>query len=190
MEIILEFLRNIPVEFMIIPLIICSILLLAVFIERIIAYRILDQDYAKYINNRDLINDKKIKFNPILRILNLSNNKERLKNTDVNLERMTHDAVQYIERFSGVVSTIATISPMIGLLGTVTGMMKSFSVLSSKNAGYEKLAGGITEALLTTALGLLVAIPSIVLYNYMINKSAYLIKETENIANRVSDEKI
>ncbi|HOF34357.1 MAG TPA: MotA/TolQ/ExbB proton channel family protein, partial [Spirochaetota bacterium] len=91
-----------------------------------------------------------------------------------------------IERYIAVVSTIATISPMFGLLGTITGMMKSFGALSKSGASsQELLAAGIAEALLTTAFGLIVAIPALIFHNYLISKSSALVKELEINANRL-----
>lgn len=189
MSLVLNFLRDIPVLVMIIPLLFCSVMIFAVFIERIIAFKILDKNYSLYLDNIDLLRESSSKFNPLMEFLKIAYVQNK-KFTSIEIEKHSHEAIRYIERFTGIVSTIATISPMIGLLGTVTGMMKSFSALSSGATASQRLAGGITEALLTTALGLLVAIPSIILYNYMVNKSAYLIKETELIANRIANEKV
>ncbi|MFW6364904.1 MAG: MotA/TolQ/ExbB proton channel family protein [Spirochaetota bacterium] len=96
--------------------------------------------------------------------------------------------ISRIERYSGAVSTIATVSPMFGLLGTVTGMMKSFSALSAIDVEAQNmLAYGIAEALVTTATGLVVAIPAVIFYNYMVTKSGFLIKQLEIILNSVHD---
>jgi len=80
--------------------------------------------------------------------------------------------VQSLEEYLPGLATIANISPLLGLFGTVTGMIKAFKVIQDAggkvNAGV--LAGGIWEAMLTTALGLGVALPAVVAYNYFITK--------------------
>jgi biopolymer transport protein ExbB/TolQ len=65
--------------------------------------------------------------------------------------------------------TIITIAPMLGLLGTVTGLMKSFSLLGSKAGGYDprEISLGISEALITTAAGLIIAVVATIFYNYL-----------------------
>ena len=73
-----------------------------------------------------------------------------------------------LERYLNTLGTIAAISPLLGLLGTVVGMIKVFSALTDAGIGNPAvLAGGISEALLTTAAGLLVAIPALIGYRYL-----------------------
>jgi biopolymer transport protein ExbB len=73
-----------------------------------------------------------------------------------------------LDRFINTLGTIAGIAPLLGLLGTVTGIIKAFEAIHSQGLGDPRiLSGGISEALLTTAAGLLVAIPSQVAYRYL-----------------------
>ena len=84
-----------------------------------------------------------------------------------SIEEVWRHVAHELERFIGALGTIATASPLLGLLGTVLGMMKIFSVVSSEGVGDPGLlAGGIAEALITTVTGLFIAIPSLVLYRY------------------------
>ena len=109
---------------------------------------------------------------------------EDIENKELLLRNLSDESIRSVERYGGVMSTVATISPMLGLFGTVTGMMKSFSGLASFGpSAQDLLAQGITEALITTALGLLVAIPAIIFYNYMVSKVNYFVNEIEYIAN-------
>jgi biopolymer transport protein TolQ len=89
-----------------------------------------------------------------------------------------------IEKLSikiGSLATIASCSPFVGLLGTVWGIMHSFqSIAASKNTTLAVVAPGIAEALFTTALGLFVAIPATLIYNY-------LSAELDNIADKIED---
>ena len=67
-----------------------------------------------------------------------------------------------------IINTIGNIAPLIGLLGTITGMIVAFESIAASGAGDPKVvAGGISQALVTTATGLIVAIPSIVFYRYL-----------------------
>ena len=73
-----------------------------------------------------------------------------------------------LERYLGPLGTIAAISPLLGLLGTVSGMIRSFTAITAQGVGDPTvLAGGISEALVTTAAGLVVAIPSLIAYRYL-----------------------
>jgi biopolymer transport protein ExbB len=73
-----------------------------------------------------------------------------------------------LERYLGPLGTIAAISPLLGLLGTVSGMIRAFTAITAQGVGNPTvLAGGIAEALVTTAAGLTVAIPSLIAYRYL-----------------------
>ena len=93
-----------------------------------------------------------------------------------------------LERNIGVLLTIANLSPLLGLLGTVSGMIKTFNAISVHGGGSTApLAGGIAEALITTATGLLVAIPTLVAYRFLIDKAQILIFEMEENSIRLVD---
>ena len=84
-----------------------------------------------------------------------------------------------LERFLPSLGTISTVAPLIGLLGTVTGMIKSFRAFEQTTGQNTQLMGGIDEALITTALGLIVAIPSLIMYNFFVRKVQLINAETE-----------
>ena len=95
--------------------------------------------------------------------------------------------VPRLEKNLGALATIAHISPLIGLLGTVTGMVRAFQVIQEKATSLHpvspgNLAGGIWEALITTAAGLIVAIPTFVAYNYLVSRVKNFIVEMERSA--------
>jgi biopolymer transport protein ExbB len=95
--------------------------------------------------------------------------------------------VPKLEKHLSILATLAHIAPLLGLLGTVTGMVRCFQVIQSKAAaGYPvsagDLAGGIWEALLTTVAGLVVAIPTFVVYNYFVSRVNNFIVEMEKAA--------
>ncbi|MBE9532968.1 MAG: MotA/TolQ/ExbB proton channel family protein [Proteobacteria bacterium] len=96
-----------------------------------------------------------------------------------------HVTVQ-LERNLNTLGTIAAISPLMGLLGTVIGMIKVFAVITTEGVGNpETLAGGISEALLTTAMGLMVAIPSVIFYRYFRGKISTLVVDMEEQAMKL-----
>jgi biopolymer transport protein ExbB len=85
-----------------------------------------------------------------------------------SIEDVGRVVVHQLERYLNTLGTIASISPLLGLLGTVFGMIRVFNVMTLKGVGDPSaLAGGIGEALITTAAGLLVAIPTVVFYRYL-----------------------
>jgi len=73
-----------------------------------------------------------------------------------------------LRRFMNALATIASIAPFIGLFGTVLGVMHSFDTMKTGGLSSEKITGDIAEALAATALGLLVAIPSVIAYNFLL----------------------
>lgn len=102
------------------------------------------------------------------------------------LEDRGRHAAASLERYLGVIGSVATVSPLLGLLGTITGMIKTFQQVtenaqaSGVNAGL--LANGIWEALVTTAAGLSVAIPAYLAHRYLTGRVDRLIGELEEAA--------
>ena len=91
-----------------------------------------------------------------------------------------------LEGYVNAIGAIAAISPLVGFLGTVTGMIQVFEALSvSGLSNPEILSAGISQALITTAFGLTIAIPSLVAYWYFRSKVNFLITQLENVALEV-----
>ena len=96
--------------------------------------------------------------------------------------------VHDLERYLTALGTIAAISPLLGLLGTVIGMIRVFAALMGDQAAeVAVLAGGISEALVTTAAGLTVAIPALMFHRYLLRKVDDLTVEMEHQATRFAD---
>ena len=114
-----------------------------------------------------------------------------LNNSKASKEYMQSQAnkeLPKLERFIAALSTISTVAPLLGLLGTILGMIQSFAVISTVGSGRPiALASGIANALLTTAAGLIIAIPSVVFYNYFVNAVNKKILFMENLSNEISD---
>lgn len=162
------------------PLILCSIVALAIVCERlwslqgkkIIPKHLVAQVWYKIKNNQMNASDlKTIKETSSLgRILaaglaNMHNGRDQMKEAIEDVGR--HEAHK-MERYLTTLGTIAAISPLLGLLGTVVGMIKVFTTISAVGVGNAgSLSTGISEALLTTAAGLTVAIPSLIAFRYL-----------------------
>lgn len=93
--------------------------------------------------------------------------------------------LQRAGRFQAVLDTLVTMGPLIGLLGTVTGIMRSFAVVGSSELAVQEVTGGIAEALIATAFGLGIAIVCLVPYNYFGGRISRLQFELETAATNV-----
>ncbi|MBD3671147.1 MAG: MotA/TolQ/ExbB proton channel family protein [Gammaproteobacteria bacterium] len=116
-------------------------------------------------------------------LTNMEHSREIMKES---IEETGRQAILELERFLNALGTIASITPLLGLLGTVIGMIKVFSVITTQGVGDPGvLAGGISEALVTTAAGLAVAIPSLMFYRYFRAHVDELALEMEDEALRM-----
>jgi biopolymer transport protein ExbB len=94
--------------------------------------------------------------------------------------------VPRLERYVGALGTISHVAPLLGLLGTVTGNIAAFGILGSGTAGDPTvLAKGIAEALVTTAAGIVVAIPTVIFYNYLVGRVNGIITRMEAQVNEL-----
>ena len=106
-----------------------------------------------------------------------------------SIENAGKQEVNKLEKGLSILATIAGIAPLLGFLGTVTGMISAFMTIEdlAGSANPSDLAGGIWEALLTTAFGLIVGIPAFAFYNYFVNGVKKLVGDMETVANDVVD---
>ena len=161
------------------PIILCSVVALAIIGERLWSLqrkRITPKHLVAqiwHLHAKGQLTPEQIesvrKSSPLGRILaaglaNMKHDREVMKES---IEETGRHVVHELERYLNTLGTIAAITPLLGLLGTVIGMIKVFSVITSQGVGNPTvLAGGISEALITTAAGLSVAIPSLMFYRY------------------------
>lgn len=178
-----------------IPLFICSVISIAIIAERFWSLqqkRIAPSELVTQIwqwlqyNQVDEHRIKALQANsPLGQILaagliNRNSSRDITKESILDIGRHVTVAM---ERNLNTLGTIAAISPLIGLLGTVIGMIKVFAVITAEGVGNpETLAGGISEALITTATGLVVAIPSLIFYRYFRGKISKLVVGMEEQA--------
>jgi biopolymer transport protein TolQ len=112
----------------------------------------------------------------------------RLEHAENALQRaLARQSLRY-ESSMIFLATIVSVAPFIGLLGTVWGVMEAFSAVSlQQTASIQTLAPGVSAALLTTVAGLIVAIPSVMGYNWLLGTNKLLITELENFASSLAD---
>lgn len=114
--------------------------------------------------------------------------RSRLEHTENALQRALARQTLRYEASMIFLATIVTGAPFLGLLGTVWGVMEAFSAVSvQQTASIQTLAPGVSAALLTTIAGLVVAIPSLFGYNFLLANSRRLITEIENYASALAD---
>ena len=161
------------------PIILCSIGAMGIVAERFWSLRrknILPPDLVPYIwrlvkeNKLDDTTLRRIKLSSPLGailaagLINSNHGREMMK---TSIEEAGRQVVHELEHFLNSLGTIASVTPLLGLLGTVVGMIKVFAAIMIHGVGDPGiLAGGISEALITTAAGLTVAIPSLIFHRY------------------------
>jgi biopolymer transport protein ExbB len=183
-----------------IPIIFGSIVALAIVIERLINLRenkIIPQDFFTrvkglllegHINEVLSICSKSNK--PIAKVIEAGIMKYYFGRDEIKeaIEDAGRHEIAAVEKYLNVLSTIAAVEPLLGLLGTVTGMIRTFNVITTEGMGQaDKLAGGIGEALITTAAGLAIAIPTLVLYNLFMDKADRLILKMEKSSMELTE---
>jgi len=182
------------------PIILCSIVAVGILLERLWTLqrkRVLPEELIKRVSQlaeSGQVNPKVIealeKNSPLGRVMAaaLAN---RDRGRDIMMERVQdtgRHVVHELERFLNSLGTIASISPLLGLLGTVAGIIRAFNAVMLGGMGDPRmLAGGISEALITTAGGLAVAIPSFIAYRYLRGKVERIVVDMEKIAVSFAD---
>ena len=182
------------------PIILCSIAAVGILLERLWTLqrkRVLPEDLIKKLSSfseggqvTPKIIEALEKNSPLGRVLAaaLAN---RDRGREIMMERVQdtgRHVVHELERFLNTLGTIASISPLLGLLGTVTGIIRAFNAVMLGGMGDPRLlAGGISEALITTAGGLAVAIPSFIAYRYLRGKVERIVIDMEKIAVTFAD---
>jgi biopolymer transport protein ExbB len=180
------------------PLTLASLIALAFIIERALSLRkkkILIPEIISVVNNFSTLKDIDLarticaKYDgPLSNVVKLGLQNHELPKAEIKeiLEDQGRQEVRKLERGLVVLETIAAIAPLLGLLGTVLGMVEVFNVIKDQGIGQTAaLSGGISQALLTTVAGLFIGIPVLIAYNYFTNKSESLILDIEKYTNEL-----
>ncbi len=182
------------------PIIICSIIAMAIVVERFIKLREekvlptnLVADVWRMASTKQLTDEKVREIqqgSPLGRILaagllSRANDRDSMK---ASIEEVGGHVAHELERYLNALGTIAAITPLLGLLGTVVGMIKVFTNIMTVGVGNPaQLAGGISQALITTAGGLMVAIPALMFYRYFRGKVDGLVVDMEKESLKLVD---
>src|SRR5215213_7621233 len=182
------------------PIILCSIAAVAIILERLWTLqdrRVLPPELNKKVwqlVETGQINDKVIgaleRNSPLGRVLaaGLANRHRKREIIMERLEDTGRHVVYELERFLNTLGTIAVISPLLGLLGTVTGIIRAFNAIQAGGVGDPRaLSGGIAESLIATAAGMCVAIPALFGYRYLRGRVERIVVEMEKDAIRLAD---
>jgi biopolymer transport protein ExbB len=185
-----------------VPILLCSVIALAIVMERLYHIRSAQINTNEFMETiagilkRNKIMDAIDMCNatpgPIAQILKagiMKHDRPRLEIKEAIEDAGIHE-VPRLEKNLGALATIAHIAPLLGLLGTVTGMVRAFQVIEQKAVALAPvnpgdLAGGIWEALITTVAGLAVAIPAYVAYNFLVSKVDGIVLEMEKSATDI-----
>lgn len=174
------------------PILLCSVIALGITLERLWTLREkqvcpehLLAEVWLWLKNGE-VNEQRIetlrRHSPLGRVLaaGLAHRDESRELMKESIEDTGRHVVHELERYLNTLGTIAGITPLLGLLGTVVGIMKVFAVITTQGtANAQSLSGGIAEALITTAAGLTIAIPALILYRYFRGKVDSLVVRME-----------
>lgn len=174
------------------PIIACSIVAVAIILERLWTLqpkRVLPKNLTAEVwgwAQHDRLDPKHLQrlhqSSPLGQLLavGLANRNADRQIVKESIEDCGRHVVHELERYLGTLGTIASISPLLGLLGTVVGMIEVFAAIMANGVGNPgALAGGISQALITTAAGLTVAIPALIAYRYLRGRIDNLVVQME-----------
>ncbi|MDA0272967.1 MAG: MotA/TolQ/ExbB proton channel family protein [Proteobacteria bacterium] len=166
-----------------VPILLCSVIAAAITVERfwtlraeLVAPRNLLAQVWTWIKNNEMDNRRlrEVKSgSPLGQILaaGITSHRRGREVMKESIDEVANHVVHELERYLNTLGTVAAITPLLGLLGTVIGMIKVFTAIQLEGTGNAAvLAGGISEALITTAAGLTVAIPSLFFFRYFQRK--------------------
>ncbi|MBD3222102.1 MotA/TolQ/ExbB proton channel family protein [bacterium] len=187
-------------RYVMIPIALCSLVGLAVFLERLWVLRrrrVVVPEIASAVDTLGAATDDSVAYavcqrhpGPFANVV-----KAGLDHADAEWE-ITRDVLQETGRQEAVrltrnlrvLETVAAVAPLLGLLGTVVGMIRVFAGISQVGLGNpEQLSSGISEAMVTTAAGLIVGIPSLVAHNWLESRALGIVFEIEVYATRLLD---
>jgi len=184
-----------------IPIALCSLIAITIFVERLLMLRRIRINTRSFILQiKTLVlkgdHDEAILLckrtpGPIAKIM--AAGLERMQRPRQEIKEAIESAgkagIFLLEKYLGVLATVASIAPMLGFLGTVTGMISAFMEIQTRGGNVDAavLAGGIWEALITTAAGLSVGIPAQIFYNWILGRVQRFVFEMEESSTEILD---
>lgn len=183
-----------------VPILLCSILALAIILERSWALRqgqVMPDGLLAQVRawlQQDALDGDRLdalrNSSQLGRVLaaGLSLHQQTLEERKTAIEDAGRRGAVELEHFLAALGTIAMISPLLGLLGTVWGLIVVFDQIMTTGLGQPSdLAGGIAQALITTAAGLAVAIPAVIFHRFFQRKVSVLVSQMESVAHQLMD---
>ena len=176
-----------------IPLVLCSIVSLAVTIERLLYWhRISSKQPVEQMlvsveqgKLKEALSDGQESPLPAARVL-AAGLAHRNPSYSKAMEVAAQGEIPVLKRCLVILDTIVTLAPLLGLLGTITGMISSFGIMSDTGLGQpHAVTGGVAEALIATATGLLIAILTLIPYNYFTSRAEKEMEDIEYFASRL-----
>lgn len=180
-------------------LIVCSVIMVGIVLERLLAWRKIRSNATRFRKtlepvleegDADQLRDICLKsVAPLATVLTATCEIEtdlRPDQTQMLLAHGVEDASTRLRNFLSILATLAGAAPFIGLFGTVLGIMHTFTAIAAKGfGGPAVVSAGISQALVATAAGLAVAIPSVIFYNYFTKKANQEVRVTEAEATQI-----
>jgi biopolymer transport protein ExbB len=176
-----------------VPILVCSVTALAITIEKIIFWHKHRQtiapekllEMAEHGNLKTMIEEAGETADPVAKVL-LAGTSHRNPSPAAAMEGKAMDEIAAMKRYLPAMDTIITLAPLLGLLGTIIGMIQAFNVISPAGLSQpHAVTAGVAEALIATAAGLLVAITTLVPYNYFLAKTEKITDEMERYATKL-----
>jgi biopolymer transport protein ExbB len=176
-----------------IPLLASSVVALTVIVERLLFWRRMrvrrgEPAILALVAEGDLPQAMQLASasrHPVARVLGAGIAAKHLS-PDSAMQAAAQVEVSHARRYLPILDTVITLAPLLGLLGTITGMISAFGIVSEAGLGQpHAITGGITEALIATATGLLIAIMTLIPYNYFRSKVEQLTDVLEEQATRL-----
>lgn len=181
------------------PLVICSLIVTAIAVERFLFYRAAATDVDGLLSRLEPLLERGERQSAFDECRNtqgmtaaiMSEGLKRQYTDSHSLENVLSGAASLaaasLRERLGFLDTIVTLAPLLGLLGTVSGMISSFSVMNIRTGQPQAITGGVGEALVATAVGLCVAVMALVVHSYFVHKLDGMVTEMERCCNYLLD---
>ncbi len=184
-----------------VPIVICSIIVIGVAVERWMTFRGAAVNSAQFMTRvrhplrrgdfESAVRECSVTGGPVAAVVKagLDKSKHGRERIREAMEAAGNAETYHLEKNLSILATLSGIAPLLGFFGTVTGMIKAFMKIQqlSGNVNADVLAGGIWEAMITTAAGLAVGIPAVILYNYYVNRVKEFVFRMETSGEEVLD---